>query len=84
MFIVILDHGNMGVDTIFVTLPLITKKLLKEIRFSIMAALICIYIYLPKVVMRTTRLNFFRDPMGSQIHQKTLYFREFIGPPWVA
>ena len=45
MFIVILDHENMGVDTIFVTLPLITKKLLKEIRFSIMAALICIYIY---------------------------------------
>ena len=30
--------------------------------------------------MRTTRLDFFRDPMGSQIHQKTLYFREFIGP----
>ena len=29
--------------------------------------------------MRTTRLDFFRDPMGSQIHQKTLYFREFIG-----
>ena len=71
MFNEILDHENMGVDTILVTLPLITKKLLKEIRFSIMAALICIYIFLPKVVMRTTRLNFFRDPMGSQIHQKT-------------
>ena len=75
MFIVILDHENMGVDTIFVTLSLIIKKLLKKIRFSIMAALICIYYFLPKVVMRTTRLNFFRDPMGSQIHQKTLYFR---------
>ena len=42
MFIVILDHENMGVDKIFVTLLSITKKLLKKIRFSIMAALICI------------------------------------------
>ena len=32
MFIVILDHENMGVDTIFLTLPLITKKLLKKIQ----------------------------------------------------
>ena len=80
MFIVILDHENMGVDTIFETLLVITNKFLKKIRFSIMAALICIYIFLPKVVMRTTRLDFFRDSMGSQIHQKTLYFREFIGP----
>ena len=79
MFIVILDHENIGINTILVTLMIITKKLLKKIRFSIMAALICISKLLPKVVMRTTRLNFFRDPMGSQIHQKTLYFRKFIG-----
>ena len=43
MFIVILDHDNMGVDTIFVTLMFITKKLLKKLIFSIMDALICIY-----------------------------------------
>ena len=42
MLIVILDHENMGVDTMFETLLFITKKLLKKIRFSIMAALICI------------------------------------------
>ena len=70
----------MGVDTIFETLLFITKKLLMKIRFSIMAALICLSIFLPKVVMRTNRLDFFREPMGSQIHQKTLYLREFIGP----
>ena len=69
----------MGIDTIFVTLLYITKKLLKKIRFSIMAALICIYKNLPKVVKVTTRLNIFRDPMGSQINQNTLDFREFIG-----
>ena len=33
MFIVILDHDNMGVDTIFVTLRFITKKLLKKLGF---------------------------------------------------
>ena len=55
MFIVILDHENMGVDTIFDTLLFITKKLLKKIRFSIMAALICIYIFLPKVVTIATQ-----------------------------
>ena len=55
MFIVILDHENIGVDVIFVTLLFITKKkLLKKLGFSIMAALICIYIFLHKVVMRTT------------------------------
>ena len=43
MFIVILDHDNMGVDAIFVTLLFITKKLLKKFWFSIMDALICIY-----------------------------------------
>ena len=41
----ILDHGNMGVDTIFETLLFITKKLLMKIRFSIMAARICITIF---------------------------------------
>ena len=40
MFIVMLDHENMGAYTIFVTLLFITKRLLKKIRFSIMAALI--------------------------------------------
>ena len=73
MFIVILDHGNMGVDTIFETLLFITKKLLMKIRLLIMTALICISIFLPMVVMRTTRLYFYREPMGSQTHQKTLY-----------
>ena len=31
MFIVILDHDNMGVDAIFVTLLFITKKLWKKL-----------------------------------------------------
>ena len=84
MFIVILDHENIGVDTIFVTLLYITKKLLKKNKNSIMAALICIYKNLPKVVKVTTRLNILRDPMGSQINQNTLELREFIGPPLVA
>ena len=43
MFILILDHDNMGVDAIFVTLLFITKKLLNKLGFSIMDALICIY-----------------------------------------
>ena len=33
MFIVILDHDNMGVGAIFVTLRFITKKLLKKLGF---------------------------------------------------
>ena len=33
MFIVILDHDNMSVDAIFVTLRVITKKLLKKLGF---------------------------------------------------
>ena len=32
MFIVILDHENMGVAAIFVTLLFITKKVIEEIR----------------------------------------------------
>ena len=43
MFIVILDHDNIGVDAIFVSLLFITKKLLKKLWFSIMDALICKY-----------------------------------------
>ena len=43
MFILILDHDNMGVDAIFVILLFITKKLLKKLGFSIMDALIFIY-----------------------------------------
>ena len=39
-------------------------KILKKIDISVMAALICIFTQLPKVVQRTTKLNFFRDPMG--------------------
>ena len=43
MFIVILDHENMGVDASFVTLLFIAKKLLKKLGLPIMDALICIY-----------------------------------------
>ena len=43
MFIVILDHDNMGVDAICVNLMFITKTLLKKLGFLIMDALICIY-----------------------------------------
>ena len=42
----------------------IVGKILKKIGVSVMAALICIFTQLPKVVQRTTKLNFFRDPMG--------------------
>ena len=42
-FIVILDYENMGTDTIFVTLPFLTKKILKKLGYSIMDALIFIY-----------------------------------------
>ena len=37
---------------------------MKKIGVSVMAALICIFTQLPKVVQRTTKLNYFRDPMG--------------------
>ena len=42
MFIVILDHENMGVYAIFVT-TVHNKKLSKKLGFSIMDALICIF-----------------------------------------
>ena len=42
-FIVILDHENMGTDTIFMTLPLILTKIFPKIEFSVMDAIICIY-----------------------------------------
>ena len=43
MFIVILDHENMGTDTIIITLPLILAKIFPKIEFLVMDALICIY-----------------------------------------
>ena len=43
MFIVILDHDNMGTDTIIMTLPVILAKIFRKIEFLVMDALICIY-----------------------------------------
>ena len=37
MFIVILDHENMGIDTIFVSLSCVLFEILKKVDFSIMA-----------------------------------------------
>ena len=42
---VILDHGNICVDTIFMILSCIVFQILKKLGFSIMAVLICIHIY---------------------------------------
>ena len=41
-FILILDHENMGIDTISVTLSCIVAEIFNKIDFSVMAALICI------------------------------------------
>ena len=57
-------HENICVDTMFEMMECIVGKILKKIDFSVMAALICVFTQLPKVVQRTTNLNFFRDPMG--------------------
>ena len=43
--IIILDHGNMCVDTNFMILSCIVFQILTKLGFSIMAALICIHIY---------------------------------------
>ena len=45
MFIVILDHENMGTDTIIMTLPLILAKVhvFPKIECLVIDALICIY-----------------------------------------
>ena len=43
MFIVILDHANMGTDTIIITLPRILAKIFPKIKFFVMDALIYIY-----------------------------------------
>ena len=43
MFIVILDHENMGTNTIIMTLPLIQAKIFPKIEFLVMYSLICIY-----------------------------------------
>ena len=59
-----LDHENIGLDIIFVTLSCIVAKILKKIGFLVMVALICIFKKLPKVGPRTTKLNCFRDPVG--------------------
>ena len=58
------DHENICVDTIFKMIECIVANILKNIDISVMAALICIFTQLLKVVQRTTKLNFFRDPMG--------------------
>ena len=58
------DLENMCVDTIFEMIVCIVAKILKKIDVSVMAALICIFTQLPKVVQRTTKLNFSGDPMG--------------------
>ena len=58
------DHENICVDTICKMIYCIVAKILKKIDISVMAALICIFSLLLKVVQRTTKLNFFRDPMG--------------------
>ena len=42
---VILDHGNICVDTNFMILSCIIVKILTKFGFSIMAVLICIHIY---------------------------------------
>ena len=42
---IILDHGNICVDTIFMILSCIVFQILKKLGFSIMAVLICIHIY---------------------------------------
>ena len=43
MFIVILDHENIGTEPIIITLPLILAKIFPKIEFLVMVALICIY-----------------------------------------
>ena len=42
VFIVILDHQNMGIKTIFETLSCVLLKISNKKDFSLMAALICI------------------------------------------
>ena len=42
-FIVIMDHENMGTDTIFMTLPLILANIFPKIDFLVMDPLICKY-----------------------------------------
>ena len=43
MFIVIMDHENMGTDTIIITLPRILAKIFSKIKKIAMDALICLY-----------------------------------------
>jgi len=42
VFIIILDHENMGIDSMFVTLLCVLSTIFNKICFSIMAVLICI------------------------------------------
>ena len=63
VFIVILDHENMGIHTFFETLSCILLKILNKREFSVMAALICIYKIFPKVFRLTTPLDFVNIPM---------------------
>ena len=57
-------HENICVATISEKIKCIVAEILTKIDVSEMAALICIVTQLPKVVQRTTKLNFSRDPMG--------------------
>ena len=58
------DHVNIMCRPFLRLLYSIVAKILKKIDISVMAALIGIFTQLLKVVQRTTKLNFFRDPMG--------------------
>ena len=42
---ILLDHGNICVDTNFMILSCIVVQILTKLGFSIMVALICIHIY---------------------------------------
>ena len=59
----IVYHENICVATISEKIQCIVANILTKIDVSVMAALICIFTQLPKVVQRTTKLNFSRDPM---------------------
>ena len=77
MFIVILDHENMGVDTQFLWLLFTTKKLLKKIRFFDNGGTNL------QGCHEDNPTKFLQGPHGKPNPPKTLYFREFI-KPWVA
>ena len=55
---IILDHGNICVDTIFMILSCIILQILKNFGFSIMAVFICIHIW---VIVRLSYKLAFRN-----------------------